>query len=251
MKKHWILLVLALTIAIGSASARTRDDRRGPRPQRPTSPRKCLKQVELTEAQIEAIAVIRHDAMAALREAASPDEARQIVAQMHADTLAVLDDDQLAIYNECMQPERPVTCMEQIDLTEEQLATMDGIRKAAKLALREAQTAEEACAIIERMHQAIEDVLTDEQLAQLRECLRPKEHINCMDRIDLTDEQIAEMDEIRAACMELMETTDTREGIRKVMDMMRQDLMEVLTGEQAAALQQCRDHQRDRPQISR
>lgn len=251
MKKHWILLLLVTCLVIGSTFARNRTDRTRTQVKRPPSPRRCLEKVELTERQKLAISSIRQNAMAALREVETREEAKAIIEQMHADTLAILTDEQFAIYKECMNPEKPATCMDKVGLTPEQIEEMDTIRHAARVALKEAQTAEEACAIIERMHQAIEDVLTEEQLAALRECLRPKEPVNCMDRIDLTDRQIAIMDEIRAASMELLETAETREEIRAVMDMMREDLMEVLNEEQVAALEKCRDAQRDRKQMER
>ncbi len=244
MKKHWILLLLALCVTVGSASAGIRRIKRPPPPTRPVPVRDCMAELDLTQRQIDAIVAIRRAAMEALKQAETPEEARAIIEQMRQDIEGVLTEDQLAALRECRRPKRPLTCWDRLDLTPEQIEEMHAIRAAAREALRQAQSPEEACAIIEQMHQDLEAVLTEEQLAALRQCLRPREPVNCMEQIGLTEEQVALMDEIRAAAADLLATAETREEVRAIMDQMYDDLMAVLTERQLAALQDCRDTQR-------
>jgi Spy/CpxP family protein refolding chaperone len=248
MKKRYILLLLlTLGLVIGSAFARNRYRMRpGPRP-RPMSVRYCLTQLDLTPEQIAEIQAIRQAALEALREAETPEEARAIIEQMHEAIKAVLTEEQLAALKECLRPNKPASCWSQLDLTEEQIAAIDAIRDAAMEALKQAQTPQEARDIIDAMHQDIEAVLTEEQLAALRECLRPRMRLNCLDQIGLTDEQIAAIEAIRQAAMEALKDAETREEVREIMDQMYQDIMAVLTDDQLAALQECRDAQRPGP----
>ena len=84
-------------------------------------------------------------------------------------------------------------------------------------------------------------------IAALRDCLRPDRPVNCMDQIGLTEEQIAEIDAIRQAAMDAVQQAETREEVRAILDQMREDMMDVLTDEQIAALEECRDAQSNRP----
>ena len=249
MKRHWILLVLlAVGLVLGTAFARNRRGRRPAKPPRGPSLIRCLREIELTPEQTAEIDAIRQAAMEALREAETPEEAREIIEQMQQAIEDVLTEDQLAALQQCLQPRTRLTCLDQIGLTPEQIAEIDAIRQAAIEALREVQSPQEAREIIEQMHQAIEDVLTDEQLAALRECLRPRQHVNCMEQIGLTEEQIAVIDAIREAAMQAISEAETREEVRQILNQMHDDIMAVLTAEQLAALQECRDaNRRPRP----
>jgi uncharacterized protein YpuA (DUF1002 family) len=247
MKKHWILLIiLTLSLVLGSAFARNRLGRRALRPpQRPPSAKECFEEAGVTQEQIEAMNIIRQEAIEALR-AATPQEAREIIEQMRQDIKDVLTPEQLEAIAECLRPERPVTCMDEIGLTQDQIEAIDAIRQQALEALKEAETPQQARDIIEQMHQAIEDQLTEEQLAALRECLRPDKPVNCMDQIGLTEEQIAAMDTIRQEAMEAVKEAEGPREVRQILDQMYEDLMAVLTDDQLAALQDCRDAQRHR-----
>ena len=254
MKKHWILLtILSLTLVLGAAFAnegqerQNRQERRSSRAQRRPSFYRCLMQLDLTDEQIAGIDLIRKETIESLKEAETPEEARSIIEGMHEAMKALLDEAQLAALEECLQPEKPVTCMDQIDLTQEQKDEIHAIRQEAIAAIKEADSPRKARDIIEQMHQLMEEVLTTEQLEALRECLRPKKRVNCMDQIDLTPVQIAAIDAARQAAMEALEEAETREEIREIMDLMHDDIMAVLDDGQIAALQECRDAQRKGP----
>lgn len=252
MKKHWILLaILTLGLLFGTAFAgnsenrnRNRQGRRTYRPLPPPSIAVCFEEAGVTQDQIDAMDEIRQLAVEALKEAETREEARDIIEQMREDMKSILTEEQLAAIAECRRPQMPLTCMDQLDLTQDQIEAIDAIREAAMEALKEAETPQEARDIIEQMHQDIESVLTEEQLAALKECLRPKKLINCMDKIDLTPEQIALIDAIREIAMEDVKEAESREEVRQILDQMYQDIMDVLTDEQLEALQGCRDAQR-------
>jgi Spy/CpxP family protein refolding chaperone len=205
-----------------------------------------MDEIGLTQDQIDAMEAIRQAAVEALKEVETRQEARDIIQQMRLDIQAVLTEEQLAALAECRQPKRFVTCMDTIGLTQDQIEAIDVIRQAAMEALKEAESPQEARDIIEQMHQAVEDVLTEEQLEALRECLRPKRPVNCMDQIGLTQEQIDAMDAIRELAMEAVQEAQSRQEVREILDQMREDVMAVLTDEQLAALQECRDAHRPR-----
>jgi Spy/CpxP family protein refolding chaperone len=247
MKKHWIVLVvLTLGLVLGSAFAGSRRSRRPLPPPRPSPVRNCMSEIGLTQDQIDAMEAIRQAAVEALKEVETRQEARYIIQQMRLDIQAVFTEEQLAALAECRQPKRFVTCMDTIGLTQDQIEAIDAIRQAAMEALKEAESPQEARDIIEQMHQAVEDVLTEEQLEALRECLRPKRPVNCMDQIGLTQEQIDAMDAIRELAMQAVQEAQSRQEVREILDQMREDVMAVLTDEQLAALQECRDAHRPR-----
>jgi len=247
MKKYWILLaILALSLALGPAGARTR---RGERPSPPPQSRygrDCMDQIGLTQDQLDAMALIRQEAMDAIRAAESPVQARDIIEQLREDLMAVLTPEQLAALEECRQRNRPRNgnCMDQLDLTQAQIDEMDAIRQAAMDAIREAERPVNASDIFEQMQQLIEDVLTEEQLEAYRDCIRPRLRLNCMDTIGLTDEQIAVMDGLREAAIEALQGAQGQEEVRAIMDQLHEDMMSLLTDEQLAALEECRDGQR-------
>ena len=216
------------------------------RPPQAPSAKACFEEAGVTADQIEAMNIIRRDAIDALKEAESREEARGIIEELRETINALLTPEQLEAIKECLRPERPVTCMDHIDLTPVQMEAIDAIRQQAMEAIKEAETHQEARDIIEQMHQAIEAQLTAEQLAALRECLRPDKPVNCMDQVGLTEEQIAAMDTIRQDAMAAVKEAETRREICQIMDQMHDDLMAVLTDDQLEALQECRDAQRRR-----
>ncbi|MBN2270774.1 MAG: hypothetical protein JXN61_09185 [Sedimentisphaerales bacterium] len=249
MKKHKILLaVLALSLALGVAVARDRRGQRPSEPPRASNGANCIDQIGLTQDQLDAIEAIRQAAMQAIREAESPTQARDIIAQLRLDLLAVFTDEQLDALEECRQHNRNRyrngNCMDQLDLTEDQIAQMDAIRQAALEAIREAECPVNASDIFEQMQQAIEEVLTPEQLAAYRECIRPRLRLNCMENIGLTEEQIAAMQALREAAIAALEDAQGQEEVRAILDQLYEDMMSLLTDEQLAALQECRDAQR-------
>ena len=249
MKKHWILpAILVLSLALGLAVARDRRRERPSEPPRSSNGSNCMNEIGLTQEQLEAIEAIREAAMDAIREAESPTQARDIIAQLRLDLLAVFTEEQLDALEECRQQNRnrhrDGNCMDQLDLTEEQIAEMDAIRQAAMDAIREAECPVNASDIFEQMQQAIEEVLTEEQLAAYRECIRPRLRLNCMENIGLTEEQIAAMDALREVAIAALEEAHGQEEVRAIMDQLYEDMMSLLTDEQLAALQECRDGQR-------
>jgi Spy/CpxP family protein refolding chaperone len=247
MKKHWILLVvLTLALVVGTTFAGSRRGRRPVRPPRPSTVKNCLASIGLTEEQIELMDAIRRAAVELLKEAETRKEACDIIAQMREDIKTVLTPEQLEALAECRRPTRPLTCMDEIGLTAEQIEAIDTIRQAAMDEIREAESPKQARDIIEQMQQSIEDVLTEEQLEALRACLRPEKPVNCMDQIGLTEEQIAAIDAIREAALEAVKEAQGRDEVRAILDQMYEDMMSVLTDEQLAALQECRDAQRNR-----
>ena len=254
MKKRWTLLLL-LAVALIAASAiagtrtRTRDriGRRAARPATPPRITECFEQVGIPQETLDAMEALRLAAIEALKVAETREEKREIIEQLRADVMALFTEEQLAAIAECMRPTRPATCMDQIGLTPEQIEAIDAIREAAMAAIKEAQGPQEVRDIVEQMHQEIEDVLTEDQLAALRACLRPDRPVNCMNQIGLGEDQIAEIDAIRQAAMEAVQQAETREEVRAIMNQMREDMMAVLTPDQITALEECRDAQSHRP----
>ena len=253
MKKRWILLVLLCVAVIAASSfaatrTRSRSGRRGDRPVAPPRMVECFEQIGIPLEVLDAIEVLRAEAIEALKDVESREEGREIIEQLRADILALFTEEQLAALKECMKPARPATCMEQLDLTPEQIEMIDAIRAAAMEAVKEASGPQEVRDIIEQMHQDVEEVLTEEQLAALRACMRPDKPVNCMDQIGLDEDQIAQIDAIREAAMQAVKEAESREEVRTILDQMREDIMAVLTEEQAAALQECRDARSHRQQ---
>ena|GEM_PF-4426871 len=247
MRKHRILLVvLTSAMILGPAFARSRYRRRPSPPPRPSPVKSCLEEIGVTAEQMELMDAIRRAAVELLKEAQSRQEARDIIEQMREDIRAVLTPEQLEALKECLRPDKPVTCMDQIGLSAEQIEAIDAIRQAALEEIREAESPKQVRDIVEQMHQAIEDVLTDEQLEALRQCLRPQRPVNCMDQIGLTPEQVAAIDAIRQAALEDLKDARGPREVRAILDQMYEDTMAVLTDEQLEALQECRDAQRNR-----
>jgi len=248
MKKRWILLTvlcLAVVAASSLATTRTRErSREGRRAMRPTAPPRivdCFEQVGIGQEVLDAMEALRAAAIEELKEAQTRGEAREIIEQLREDIMALFTEEQLAALQDCLKPAKPATCMQQLDLTPEQIELIDAIRDAAMEAIKEAEEPQEVRDIVEQMHQAIEDVLTEEQLAELRACLHPDKPVNCLDQIGLTEAQIEQIDTIRDAAMAAVQEAEDREEVREILDQMREDMMAVLTPEQVTALEECRD----------
>lgn len=248
MKKRWILLtvlciavVAASSLAATTSRTRSRVGRRAMRPAAPPRIVDCFEQVGIGQEILDAMEVLRSDAIEELKEAQTRGEAREIIEQLREDIMALFTEEQLAALKDCLKPAKPATCMEQLDLLPEQIAMIDTIRDAAMDAIKEAQGPQEVRDIVEQMHQEIEDVLTEEQLAELRACLRPDKPVNCMDQIGLDEAQMEQIDAIRDTAMAAVQEAEDREEVRAILDQMREDMMAVLTPEQAAALEECRD----------
>jgi len=175
-----------------------------------------MDQIGLTEEQLDAMAELRQEAMDAIRAAESRSRSRH----------------------------RDGNCMDQLDLDEDQIAEMDAIRQAAMDAIREAERPVHASDIFEDMQQAIEEVMTEEQLLAYRDCIRPRLRLNCMDTIGLTEQQIADMQALREAAIADLQEAQGQEEVRAIMDQLFEDMMGLLTDEQVAALEECRDGQR-------
>jgi len=65
-----------------------------------------------------------------------------------------------------------------------------------------------------------------------------------MENIGLTEEQIAAMDALREAAIAALEEAQGQDEVRAIMDQLYEDMMSLLTDEQLAALEECRDGQR-------
>ena len=248
MKKQWILLViLMLSLVFGSAFARSRRGRRALRPAQPPAPKNCLAEIGVTEGQKEALDALRDATIAALKEAKGKQAARTIIEEFREAIKDILTEEQLAALRECMRPEKPLTCWDQIELDQDQIDAIDAIREAALEAIKAAESPKRARDIIEQMHQAVEGVLTDAQLAALRDCLRPDKPVNCMEQIGLTQEQLQAMEQIRLTAMEAVRNAvQDRDRVRQILNQMHDDMMSVLTDEQLEALEECRNTQRHR-----
>jgi len=246
MKKRTMLLVLlALTLGIGSAFAGARRSRTRRRAPNPPAPKNCLAEIGLTEEQQVALAALRQETIEALKEAKGKQQARLIIQEFRQEVKDILTEEQLAALQECMRPEKPLTCWDQIELDPGQIEAIDAIRAAAMEAIKAAEGPRRARDIIEQMHQAVEDVLTEEQLAALRDCLRPEKPVNCMEQIGLTPEQTQAMEQIRLTAMDAVRNAvQDRDRVRQILNQMHDDMMSVLTDEQLQALEQCRNTQR-------
>jgi len=246
-KRCTLILMLAVALIATSVVAQNRNGKRTDRPERPLKKTNCYEQAGVTQETLDAMDAIRKLAVEQLKIAETREEGRVIIEQLRADIQTLFTEDQLAAIQECMRPEKPATCMDQIGLTAEQIEAIDGIRESAMAAIKEAEGPKEARDVIEQMHQAVEDVLTETQLADLRACQRPDKPADCINKIGLNENQIAEIDLIRKAAMEAAKLATTREEVRAIMDKMAEDTMAILTDEQVTALQECRDAKSDRP----
>ncbi len=228
--------------------------------------------LDLTEEQKLAIREICDLAIQALREVTTPEEKRAIMEQARADILEVLTDEQLLILEEMKQqiqqrsrrrggPEQGL--IHALDLTEEQLAEIAEIRARAKAALADAETPEERQAILEAARQAILDVFTDEQIEQLQrmldnrkqQCDRTRDHIlrlvNLVCRLDLTEEQIAEIQAIRDRAVAALQDAETPEQRLDIIQAAREAILDVLTEEQLAQFERLQQQVRDRDRVNR
>lgn len=246
-KRCTLILMLAVALIATSVVAQDRRGKRTVRPDRPPKKANCYEQAGVTQETLDTMNEMRKLAVEQLKIAETREEGRAIIEQLRADIQALFTDEQLAAIQECMRPEKPATCMDQIELTPEQIEAIDGIRESAMAAIKDAETIQQVRSIIEGMHQAVEDVLTETQLADLRACRQADKPVTCMDQIGLSDDQIAQIDLIRKAAMEAARLAATREEMRAIMDKMAEDTMAVLTPEQATALHECRDAKSDRP----
>lgn len=132
---------------------------------------------------------------------------------------------------------------ENLDLTDEQKAQAREIRKAAMEKARAAETPEARREIVEKMHDDLRGLLTDEQKAKVEEW-REENTPN----LKLTDEQRKAAQEIRKAAHEKMKAAETPEQRREIMDKMHEDLKATLTEEQAKKLEEWRkEHGRPGP----
>ena len=215
----------------------------------------CFRQLDLTEEQQAKIDSLRAAAREAAKDAETREERQQIFKRMRNAIEGVLTEAQLAELKECREQHRgrhggPLgfDCLKQLDLTEEQQAKIDSLRAAAREAAKDAETREERQRIFKRMHNAIKDVLTEEQLAELKECRerhggrRGGPHrADCFKQLDLTEEQQAKIDSIRAAAREAAQDAETREERQQIFERMRNAIEDVLTEEQLAKLEKCRE----------
>ena len=91
-------------------------------------------------------------------------------------------------------------CLKKLDLTEEQQAAIDAIRKRAGQAAQGAQTPEEKQQIRRRADEAIKAGLTEEQLEELEKCRqrpRPRRMRRQRRKSELTEGQFEELEKCR------------------------------------------------------
>lgn len=240
-KRYTLILMLAIVLVSAYVIAQNKHGSRRFMPDKLPITTECYEQAGVTQETLNAIDELRQLAAEQLMAAESRREKRTITRQLRADIKALFTEEQIEAIKECMKPDKPATCMDHIQLTPEQIEAIDSIRAAAIAAIKEAESFWEVRDIIELMHQSVEDVLTEEQLEDLRECRLAARSVNCMDQINLTEDQIAQIDAIHKAAIEAAKLATTREEIRAIMDKMGEDIMAVLTPEQIEYLNECRD----------
>jgi len=240
-KRYTLILMLAVAIVTTSLVAQNRRDRRKGITDKPPATAECYEQAGVTQETLDTIDELRKLAVEQLKTAETLKESKAIIKKLREDIKALFTEEQLAAIKDCMQQDKPLSCMDQIELTPEQIEAIDGIRAAAMEAVKEAETGLEVRNIIEQMHQEVEGVLTEEQLDDLRACRQADEPVNCMDTIGLSAYQIEQIESIRKAAIEAAKQAETRDEIRAIMDKMAEDTMAVLTPEQVEALNECRD----------
>jgi Spy/CpxP family protein refolding chaperone len=226
--------------------------------------------LDLTEEQQAAIEEIRDNARQAAQEAETPEARREILQAAHEEILAVLTAEQLEKLEQLRArvwqgrggPNGPRGNREYmgwlcgaLDLTEEQEAAIEEIRDSAREAAQDAETAEARREIIQAAHEEILALLSPEQLEQLEQ-LRAKMWQGrggpggprgnrefgawLCGALDLTEEQQAAIEDIRADAVEAAQDAETPEARREIMQAAHEEILAVLTAEQLEKLEQLR-----------
>jgi len=212
--------------------------------------------LELTEEQQQFIRETMEAARAAMQEATTPEERRAIMEAAREAILGILTEEQLAKLEEIMNllpdPQRHrlggpglpgmLACL---DLTPEQVEFIQQTLADARAAAAAAEKPEEKRQIMQDAHELILTVLTDEQLEQLQGLMgdgrpdRPRLQLPAqLDCLELTEEQLAAIAAIREAARTAAEGADTPEARRAIMEQAHQAILDVLTEEQLALLEQ-------------
>ncbi len=213
--------------------------------------------LELTEEQQAFIQETMEAARAAVQAAETAEEKQQIMEQAHDAILSVLTEEQLALLEQIrtmlQAGERRTASgipgipgiLADLDLTEDQIAFIQETLAAAREAAAAAETPEAKREIMQEAHELILTVLTDEQLEQLQSAMgdcQPDRPVlglpPAFDELGLTEEQLAAIADIREAAKIAAEAADTPEARREIMEAAHQAILDVLTEEQLALLEQ-------------
>ena len=222
----------------------------------------CFKKLKLTEKQQAAIDAIRKRA----RQAAdTPREKRRVWRRAQEAIEAELTNEQAEELEKCKKRgrrqgrgphHRGRDCFEKLDLTEEQQAAIDAIRKRAKQAAQDAETPEgkRRGRVWKGVHEAIKAELTKEQLEELEKCRKKDRrqgkgphHQDCFKKLNLTEEQQAVIDAIRKKARQAAQDAETREEKQQIRRRADEAIKAGLTEEQLKELEKCRE--RPRPKL--
>ena len=177
MKRHWIatfVTLLTLALLAGALIAAETKDRRKPgakpdgRKQAGRRPGGAgrMPDIGLTDEQKAAMAKIRKDAMAKIKDA-KPEERKAIFEEMRKQIEALLTAEQLEKLKQARQGGQRGRGMPDIGLTDEQKTKIEKIRKEAMAAAKDAKP-EARKGILEQMRKDIHALLTDEQIEKLK-----------------------------------------------------------------------------------
>lgn len=258
MKKYGMLLIVVLTIGLLAESAtaergRSRGKGRGPVMKHPRQ----APEGGLTEDQTAQIDAIREAAKKAMEAAETKEERRAIMQKMREDMRALMktmrsaegaheDGDRRRTRSRRRRGGRD--CMSKLNLTEEQKAAIDGIRRRARQATQDSGHPEQRGQMRKRVNSAIMAELTDKQREQLEKCREKgkgrskpgRRHGDCLRKLDLSEEQQAGIDAIRERAKRAAHDAEDREARSAIMKRAQEAINAKLTEEQLEQLEKCR-----------
>ena len=137
----------------------------------------------------------------------------------------------------------------EVDLTPEQKAQVKAIREAAMEEAKQAQTPEERMAIRRATMEKVNAVLTEEQRSKIAasQPARPGPRAQGQraqgpfEKLNLTDEQRAQVREIMTAARKEAQSAETPEARREIMTAAREKTKALLTEEQLKSLNEGRE----------
>ena len=238
----------------GTATKPQKEPNEANEPNQPSQGKSCMQQLGLSEEQKAQMEAISQEAKAAADAAATDEEKLVILEKMEEDLVAVLTEEQAGELELCRaerrDPNRPLVgnCMQQLNLSAEQKATIEALRQQAMSDAEAAETREAKLEIIEKLNQDVMNVLDPNQVIQLRACRENSKMIlsrflakfeKCLMQLELTEEQEASIQTIRMEARKDFIEAKTAEERRNVLKQMREDIIGILDEEQAVQFQKC------------
>jgi len=271
MRKKWVLVILVVTILTAPsvfAKKGAEQSQSGEQQMNRHDPAKMFEGLGLTEDQQEKIKNIKTEAREKFQEAQTPEEKMELRKQMHDQIMGILTEEQAekfakmsagmkqqgkdknteSNHSQTMQngPAHRLP-FDQLDLTAEQKEQIQQIRKEA----------------MEKMHNDIMSILTDEQkekLADLKKNFkdgpdsdsekpentdgsrkREFDFNRLAEKLDLTQGQQTRIEELQQAAREKASNAEPQER-KEIFEKLRDEIKNILTDEQVKELEEMRQN---------